>query len=652
MQARDTGEAEVRLSRSMWRVCVVGVVVLCGVASAQQAVMLPEAKASTQGVAQRFAFASDGPAGPGWTRPDAIARVYFNGELPALFSRTIRMDGDVPERTKLSWIFTGPHAGLTVELTSSKVRLVERFYDSSALDGGGNYPDKTVREEEQQYVGHARELTVVVDAHLSVQVLLNDERVLVAPLMFDLTRQQLMFSGPRNEHLTLAGALLAETAQDATVTVDAAKVHQSMIGFGGSPSVTAYRELSAAGKQMYWQMLKRYNLLVDREYPMGTQLKQDLSNVEDLKDATPHYYGDNFPNGEVSDFDYSRRTRELGGMVLYEMWALPEWAVQAYTPEGKPAIDAWGKPVKRAAKPDVYARIVVEFCKRAKERSGAAPEIIGIQNEVEQPAEIFAAMTTEVRKALDAAGFASTRIQMADAPYSWIAVRRMKDAKRFPAEWNATDFTAAHQYDYQEFLANPDMYDARLLAMHEASAGKPFLATEICLNDAAYQEPSYRLALQVGQLYQKDLTEADAEMLLYCWLLLDVEQPSFGASRSLMVPDRARGEVPVASSFQLRVLGAFSRHVLKGMRRVETQTANDDLLTAGFTDGKRNSLIVLNRSTEAQRLRVDWNGVRWTRMERTSFYSENAETTASSEIVVQPGEIVTLADFSADEGAK
>jgi O-glycosyl hydrolase len=638
----------------MWRAWWVVGVLMLGVAglSAQQTVVLPEAKAATRGVAQRFEFASDGPVGPGWARPDAIARVYFKGELPALFTRTLQLDGDVPERTKLSWIFTGPHAGLTVELTSSKVRMVERFYDSTALDGGGNYPDKTVREAEQQYVGHARTLTLVVDAHLSAQVLLNGERVLVAPLMFDLTRQQLMFGGPRNEHLTLAGALLAETAQDATVTVDAAKVHQSMLGFGGSPSVPAYAGLSDEGKRMYWQMLKRYNLLVDREYPMGAQLKQDLSNVEDLKDATPHYYGDNFPNSEVSDFDYSRRTRELGGVVLYEMWALPEWAVQTYTPEGKPAIDAWGKPVKRAAKPDVYAGIVVDFCKRAKERSGAAPEIIGIQNEVEQPPEIFAAMTTAVRRALDAAGFASTKVQMADAPYAWIAIHRVNDAKRFPEAWSATDFTAAHQYDFQEFLANPDMYDARLRALHEASEGKPFLATEICLNDGAYQEPSYRIALQVGQLYQKDLTEADAEMLLYCWLLLDVEQPSFGASRSLMVPDRAKGEVPVASSFQLRVLGAFSRHVLKGMRRVETQTANGDLLTAGFTDGKRNSLIVLNRSTEAQRLRVDWNGVRWARMERTSFYDENTETAPSGEIVVAPGEIVTLADFSADEVVK
>ncbi len=638
----------------MWRAWWVAGVLMLGVAglTAQQVAVLPAGRVVAQGAAQRFEFASDGPVGPGWSRPDAIARVYFKGELPALFTRTLQLDGDVPERTKLSWIFTGPHAGLTVELTNSKVRMVERFYDSTALDGGGNYPDKTVREAEQQYVGHARSLTVVVDAHLSVNVLLNGERVLVAPLMFDLTRQQLMFAGPRSEHLTLAGALLAESAQDATVTVDAAKVHQSMLGFGGSPSVPAYAGLSDEGKRMYWQMLKRYNLLVDREYPMGAQLKQDLSNAEDLKDATPHYYGDNFPNSEVSDFEYSRRTRELGGMVLYEMWALPEWAVQAYTPDGKPGIDAWGKPVKRAAKPNVYARIVVEFCERAKERSGAAPEIIGIQNEVEQPPEIFAAMTAAVRTALDAASFASTKIQMADAPYAWIAIHRVNDAKRFPEAWSATDFTAAHQYDFQEFLANPDMYDARLRALHEASAGKPFLATEICLNDGAYQEPSYRIALQVGQLYQKDLTEADAEMLLYCWLLLDVEQPSFGASRSLIVPDRAKGDVPVASSFQLRVLGAFSRHVLKGMRRVETQTANGDLLTAGFKDGKRNSLIVLNRSTEEQRLHVDWNGVRWTRMERTSFYDENVETAVPSEIVVAPGEIVTLADFSADEVVK
>jgi O-glycosyl hydrolase len=460
-----------------------------------------------------------------------------------------------------------------------------------------------------------------------------------------------MFSGPRNEHRVLSGALLKEKVGEATIKVDPEKAHQVMLGFGGSPSIPAYARLSDKGKKEYWAILRRYNLLIDREYPMGTELKQDLSNVDDLREATPHYYGDNFPNGEVSDFDYSRKTREIGGMVLYEMWALPSWATQAYTSTGKPVIDAWGKVVKKAAKPDVYARTVVEFCRKAKEHSGAAPEIVGIENEVEQGPEIFATMTVALRKALDAAGFEKTKIQMADAPYVWIATNRVKDLKGFPEAWKATDYTAAHQYDYQEFLANPDMYDERLHAMREASEDKPFLATEICLNDGSYQEPSYRLALQMGQLYQKDLTELDAEALMYCWLLLDVEQPTFGSSRSLLVPDRSHGDVPVASSFQLRVLGAFSRHVLKGMKRVESESGDRGLLTAAFTDGAKSSLIVMNRSTEAKKLNVGWNGVKWTRMEKTSFYSENVEQAVPGEVMVQPGEIITLSNFSVD-GAK
>lgn len=626
-----------------------GLLALCvGEVWGQQALRLPEAQPATQEAAQRFTFASDGPAGPGWTRPDAIARVYGNESLPVLFRRTLRLDQDVPRESKLSWIFTGPHAGLTVELTGTKVHLVERYYDSVALSGG-SYPDKVVREQERQFVGHVRELTVVADAHLSVTVILNGEKVIEAPLVFDLTRQQLMFSGPRNEHMVLSGALLKEKTGETTVSVEPRKTHQVMLGFGGSPSIPAYAELSDEGKKEYWAILRRYNLLIDREYPMGTQMKQDLSNVDDLRDATPHYYGDNFPNGEVSDFEYSRKTREMGGMVLYEMWALPSWAIEAYTNTGKPVIDAWGKVVKKAAKPDVYAQTVVEFCRKAKERSGAAPEIVGIENEVEQPPQVFAAMTTALRKALDAAGFQTTKIQMADAPYMWIAVNRVKDLKGYPEAWKATDYTAAHQYDYQEFLANPDMYDERLQSMREESEGKPFLATEICLNDGAYQEPSYRVALQVGQLYQKDLTELDAEALMYCWLLLDVEQPTFGSSRSLLVPDRSRGEVPVASSFELRVLGAFSRHVLKGMKRVESESGDKDLLTAAFTDGSKSALIVMNRSTEAKRLNVEWKGPKWTRMEKTSFYLENVESAAPEEVVVQPGEIVTLSNFSAEE---
>jgi hypothetical protein len=59
-------------------------------------------------------------------------------------------------------------------------------------------------------------------------------------------------------------------------------------------------------------------------------------------------------------------------------------------------------------------------------------------------------------------------------------------------------------------------------------------------------------------------------------------------------------------------------------------------------------VIVLNRSTHAQRLRLDWQGVRWSQMERTSFYAENEEKSIPQEIVIQPGEIATLANFRAD----
>jgi len=617
---------------------------------AQQAVELPAPPAMGQQAAQTFSFASDDTIGPGWGRPDEIARTYFHEELPALFRRTIALSDDVPMRGKLSWIFTGPHAGFTVELTSSKVRLTQRFYDSTGLySGQGNYPEKIVRDDEQQYTGHARTLTVVVDAHLSVQVLLNNREILRQACVFDVTRHQLMFSGPRIEHLVLAGALLQESVERAAIIVDAAKVHQIMIGFGGSPSIPAYAALSEAGKKQYWELLRRYNLLLDREYPMGTQLKQDLSNLDDLRDATPHYYGDNFPNGEVSSFDYSRHALALGGEVIYEMWALPSWATQAYTPAGKPIVDAGGKPVRMAAKPEEYARIVVRYCQLAKEHTGAPPAIVGIENEVEQPPEIFTEMALTLRRELDKAGFQSVKIHMADASYMYLGVDRVRDLQKNVAGWAAIDYAATHEYDYQEFLANPDLFDERLRAMNAASAGKPFLATEICINDPHYQEPSYRIALNVAQLYQKNLTELDAAALMYCWLLLDVEEPTFGGSRSLLVPDRTRGEVPVASSFELRVLGAFSRHVLKGMKRVEAKSSNPDLLTSAFEDGTKATLIVLNRSTETQKVDVQWAGRRWSEIERTSLYSENdASAALPAEIIVQPGEILTLSTFAAN----
>jgi hypothetical protein len=207
------------------------------------------------------------------------------------------------------------------------------------------------------------------------------------------------------------------------------------------------------------------------------------------------------------------------------------------------------------------------------------------------------------------------------------------------------DFAAAHEYDFQKSMADPDQYDASMVAMHEASLGKPFIATEICINDGHYQEPSYRIAFNIGQLYQKNLTSLDAIALMYCWLLLDVEQPNFGGSRSLLVPDKTNGYMPVASSFELRVLGAFSRHVFKGMARVTSTSNNPDLLTVAFEDAHRASLIILNRSTMPQRLNIQWPAKHWSHVERTSQTLENATSAfVPGDLIVQPGEILTLSN--------
>ncbi len=622
----------------------------------QQAVSLPAFHASDQSTAAEFSFNADGPRGPGWTRPDEIARAYLDRRLPAFFEHTIELSTPLPTQASLEWIFTGPHAGFTITLSPTSVRVVQRYYDSVGLsDNAGSYPNRTTRDETRSYSGEARRLSVRLDAHLGLTVLLNGVPVLTQHCIFDITRDQLRLDAPRSRHIVISGRLLTESPTTATLTIVPGERHQTMLGFGGSPSIPAYSSLSVEGKRQYWSLLKRYNLLIDREYPMGTQLKPDLSNMDDLSDATPHYYGDNFPNGEVSDFDYGRHTMEMGGSVIYEMWALPAWAtVRWQPPPGTlPVFDAWNKQVQVAADPEIYARIVVAYCRMLQMKAGSAPLIVGIENEVEQPPEVFQRMTTVLRRELDHAGFRSTRIQMADAPYVYMATDRVNALKADAGAWAATDYVAAHQYDYQQFLTNPDFYDVRLEALHAAADGKPFLATEICLNDPNSQEPSYRLAFQVAQLYHKDLTIMDAEALLYCWLILDVEQPTFGGSRALLVPDRTNDDLPKVSSFQLRVLGAWSRHIERGMQRVEVRSSDSDLLATAFMGDGQDTLVVVNRATGARQITVSWPGApHWNQIERTSTYLENNVDAplANGSITIQPGEIVTLSTIAVPQG--
>src|SRR5262245_12555940 len=113
---------------------MVTVAVVTVPAIAQQPLQLPNTAtpAITQ-TADHFEFVADGPAGPGWTRPNEPARKYFHEMLPALFSRTIAIEDDLPQSAALRWIFTGPRAGLTVELSEGNLKLSERWYDSAQL---------------------------------------------------------------------------------------------------------------------------------------------------------------------------------------------------------------------------------------------------------------------------------------------------------------------------------------------------------------------------------------------------------------------------------------------------------------------------------------------------------------------------------------
>lgn len=620
----------------------------CAVAAcAQQAIQLPPPPSSTGPAADTFRFVSDGPRALGWSRGDVIPRKYFHDNLSALFERTLVFDNDIPERASLRWIFTGPHAGFTVELTSDKVRLSERYYDSMGLySGQGNYPEKTAATIDRQFEGHARSLTVIADSHLAVRVLVNGKQLVEAPLVFDVARHQLMLADSRNAHDIVAGSLLEPEVKTATVTINPGQVFQTMLGFGGSPSITSYDELSAAGKRDYWQMLKRYNLLISREYPMGEALKPDMSNLADPNDATPHYYGDNFPNSELTSFEYNKHIQQMGGSVIYELWALPTWADEPY--HGPQVIDTWNKAVKQAANPDAYARIIVEYCRKEQAATGAPPMIVGLENEVDQPPAVFVAMAVAVRKALDRAGFTQVKIHMADASYMTKGIQRALDLRKDPAAWRVIDYSATHEYDFQEFMANPDMYDARMTAMHEAAAGKPYLATEICFNDSHYQELSYRIAFQAAQLYHKNLTILDAEAILYCWTLLDVEQPSFAGSRALLEPDRTKGWMPVPSSFELRVLGAYSRHILKGMRRVGVSSSDPDLLTTAFAGKDNETLVMVNRGTAARKITISGASHPWAEIERTGLEEPNEVSAVPDQITVQPGEILVLSTIKAE----
>jgi O-glycosyl hydrolase len=555
-------------------------------------------------------------------------RWFFPEFLPALFERKLVLENANVAGGQLEWIFTGERGGFTVRIDTVEIGLLQQFYDSPGFNTVAGqtprHPQGQTPLQSAKHDGVPHEVTVVLDHKLGLGIYADGRQVLHQECLFDVSRHQLRLTGQNDDNLRVAGQLVEPPVQTAQITVDAARIHQKMIGFGGITTPTAYVQLSSQGKQRWWELLCEYNLLIQREYPIGNRLNETMNNWDTLADATPHYYGDNFPNGEVSDFGYLRKLRSLGGKVWFEFWALP------------PRV---GGDVNK------YASAVVEYCRASRDKAGAPPDVVGVQNEVKQTVERWHTMTLALRQRLDEAGFGSVRIHMSDSGSLADGIERAEAFRRSQQVWNVIDYSASHMYDYQGFFTNPDGFDGRLRRWKEVAGDKPFLSTELCVNNSKYQWPTYRLALLMGQLYHKNLVVADAVAICYCWTLLNVVQPSYGWTRSLCVPDREHGFVPTASSHQLRVFGAYSRRIQEGMVRVASTSTDDDLLVCAFQGtGSAATIVLLNRGTASEQAKILWPGVAFSQLEIVDPYHQNEvrHLDGVSEVLVPPGAVVTV----------
>lgn len=579
-----------------------------------------------------------------WGHGTGLPTFYVDEFLTAFFQRTLAIHQVELGGGALEWVFTGDEGGITISVTDKELEVQERFYESpgfrNIVEGPRTrHPEYISKTSRLSFTGAVQAVSVTLDHRLYLRVALNGQEVFQSTCAFDLTRHQIRLTSVKGN---LRAECLFPESVSCTVEVNSKNRHQTMIGFGGITTPTAYAQLSREGRRRWWELLCEYNLLIQREYPIGTRLNPETDNWQRLADAMPHYYGDNFPNGEVSDFDYIRTLRKLDGKVFFEFWMLPPWTTQDWR-------DPAGKLRKGVVDPAKYVEAMLAYCRASRERAGAPPEVVGIQNERQQPLPLWSEMTSALRKGLDEAGFRDVRIHMSDAGSLGRGIEWLEQLRGLPRAWADTDFVASHMYDYQGTLTDPDQFDKRLLRWKELSGGRPFLSTELCVNSDDYQWKSYRLAFSMGQLYHKNLVLTDASAICYCWTLLNVVQPSYGWSRTLFVPDPSQGFTPRASSHQLRVYGAFSRRVREGMVRVDARSDDPDLLVSAFVGSKgERTMILLNRGVVSRTVSDPWPGVEFTWAELVDPYHAGQVFDRADGVggrnVLPPGSILTLTD--------
>jgi hypothetical protein len=530
-----------------------------------------------------------------WGRSYEAPGVFYEEYLPAFFARRLVISEMDLADGELNWMFTGRQGGVSVKVRNDTIYFFQRYYDSFGLTPTEQPDEATLKRHPNKiffytstaYSGELKSLTVRSDKHMRVQLFANGELISEQMCVMDVNLHQIRYMGQEGN---ICGQMQKPKAGQATLEAKLDEKHQKMLGWGGIAAVMDYYRLSTKGKQQWWELLKEYNMMIQREYPLGKKLKADYSNWDDFEYASVHYYGDNFPNGEITDFDYNKKVQDMGGIVIFEFWKLPDWMY-----DGQELII--GK----------YTEAMVNYCKTAEERTGEPPAIVGIQNEIyRKDSTLWWDMTIELREALDENGYEDVEIHMHNASNQGHGTRALKSLKQNQEAWEATDYTCSNQYDYQEFYPNPDGFDEEFAEFAELSGDKPFISTELCINWTPYQVPSYRLAMTLGQHYHKNLVIQDAVSIMYCWLLLNSQQPSYTYSRTLCTIDEENGFVPEESSYQLRMFGAYSRHIFEGYERYTLESPDDDLLVSGYTDGEKNTIVLINRGTEPLEADIPW----------------------------------------------
>jgi hypothetical protein len=557
--------------------------------------------------------------------------VYPAEVLPVFFLRTLQFENMQLENDAFEWIFTGSKGGITIKVSNNEILLLQRYYDSFGFNEvdlkkntikADRYPQNQIIETKTKFTGKLSTLSLESNSNLMITLRANNQLIAQLPCLFDLTRHQLKYTGKGQVEGVMFKPL---KGQKVTIKVNPGKTYQKILGFGGILSPSAYWSLNMSGKEKWWSLIKEYNLLLQREYPTSSILKPDFSNWDEPACLVPHYYGDNFPNGELTDFEYVRKIRSLGGIDIFEFWGLPEFMYE----NGKLKI------VK-------YAEAIINFCKTSVAKTGKAPEIVGIQNEVTQTPETWRDMTISLRQQLDANGFKNVKIHAHNSSSLKGGINAMKGFQKYPGIWDMLDYTASNLYDYQDYIFSPDEYDKRINEFNSLVGNKPFISTEICVNAGFLQTDAYKLAFSYAMLYHKNMAMLNASSIMYCWTLLDYTQPSFAATRTLFTLDHSNDMQPVASGFQLRTFGAFSRHIIKGMNRVDISSESTPLLVTAYSGKKSNTLVALNPTTRPIELDIQWNKVKFKGMERTSCYLNNQQSKVPHTIVIEPGEIITL----------